>query len=505
VTVTADELAGLLHDALAAGFPGPAGPPDPAAGTPLPGGGPAGSIELHFAAVGRPVDTAHLRPPDGTTPTGARLWVEQAVSGIVDPVPGPGGSYLQGSRHLSREYDALVRAASTRRDGDPAAVAVVEARIARARKLLDDAAVVPISGPSVPYLPTVASPTDWYDPAGPHWVRLELSERTPAPPEPPAVVPPRVRPRWDWLVAVQATSTWLDLRPVAVDQPGPVVATPPTGPDPIDLGQVRTGNRHRVDRAATRRFEPADGSDRAGPGRFTALLAERVTDSVTPETAGPAAAATPEVATVRAIQGFAGVHPATVERSALVREVTTVNRPTRLDRVVRAEQVPLVEVVAPAVGPARSQQLTALIAARPTALLSALVEEAQPAPATGDGFSLELDYCWVGLDRIWLDQVLLGTLGWQVPGTAPGSFSAGDPDRPDQAVPVVPVGFVVVKDVVITANWSSQDGTERSSAAGLGPFLLAGSTFAAGTGELRIPGPQIIAWMCEVPPMLPPP
>lgn len=539
MTVTADQLAGLLHDALTAQFP--------QAGTA--GDGTAGTISMLFATMGRPVDRAGLRPPEGTPPASALAWVQQMVSGLVDPVPGPGESYLQGSRHLSREYDALVRSASPLRDGDPDAVAVVAGRIARAVRLLDVAAVVPIAGPPVPYLPTGASPLDWYDPDGPHWTRLSLSEGDPAPA---GTVPPVVRPHWDWLVAPEAAATWLDLTPTEVtvaeiDPPEltvPVAVDPPDrpGPDPEILDRIRL--RPEVDLARLVTQPAGDES------RFTRLLAqELVADG--PELVAPADAQPDQAAhldhaaqldeaaeVVRADHAVRLGRTAHLDRTALRDQLVRADHAVQLDQAVqldravqleeavrvqdvavrplgfagtssdlleRADRVRVARVPeAVAARPSlRERGITAVIAARP-ALLPVLVQESTPAPATGSGFSLELDYCWVTLDRVWLDQVLLSTPGWQVAGAAPGSYSAGDLDTPGQAVPAVPLGFAVVKDVTITANWSSADATARSAAAGLGPFLLAGSQFAAGSGTLRIPGMQIIAWMCEVPPVLPP-
>ena len=508
MSVTADQLADLLHDALAERFPTSTPTPPPVLdgtgagnGTgPAPDGAgtggvadtAAGGTALLFATVGRPVDRTGLRPPEGTPPASAARWVEQATSEIVDPLPGPGTSFLQGTRRLSREYDAMVRSAGPRRDGPPDVVAMVEARIARARKLLDDASIVPIAGPPVPFLPTTADPVDWFDPAGTHWTHLELSEHTPAPQPPPSQI--KVRPKWKWLVAAEATRTWLDLRPFDVELPAQVEREP-VGPrrprverevdvdDAVRRTQVRDHRtQDRVRDHRTRERMVFDASQVRALRETVALPENRTRFSQLLVDSAAVAAVQP--AEERATFVTADV------AHARLREVAVAD----LHRRPTVESPPIIV----------DRHITDVIASEPTVLLPALVEESQPQPATGDGFSLELDYCWVRLDRVWLDSVLLSTPGWQVPGYAPGAYSAGDLDAPAQAVPGIPIGFVVVKDVVITANWSSADADLRASSAALGPFLLADSEYVTGSATLRIPGMQIIAWMVEVPPVLPP-
>jgi 2-oxoglutarate dehydrogenase E2 component (dihydrolipoamide succinyltransferase) len=76
--------------------------------------------------------------------------------------------------------------------------------------------------------------------------------------------------------------------------------------------------------------------------------------------------------------------------------------------------------------------------------------------------------------------------------------------QPGQIVPAIPTGFIVVKDVLIKANWSDADAAHASSAASFGPFINIESHFDTGSGTYVIKGMQILAWLCEVPPFLPP-
>lgn len=63
--------------------------------------------------------------------------------------------------------------------------------------------------------------------------------------------------------------------------------------------------------------------------------------------------------------------------------------------------------------------------------------------------------------------------------------------------------MLVVKNVNITANWSQEDLARiQGTAAALGPFSLVNYKF--NNGALSAPGMQIIAWVCQVMPALPP-
>jgi hypothetical protein len=137
-------------------------------------------------------------------------------------------------------------------------------------------------------------------------------------------------------------------------------------------------------------------------------------------------------------------------------------------------------------------------------ILETLVQECAPVPTTSTSFALDLDYCLVTLQRHWLRTDWLESDEWYVPGYESGEVSAGDPTVADQQLAAFPVAFVAVKNVVVRANWSATDGSSVSKAAGLGPFVMASAGFTGETGTLTIPGVQVIAWLCQVPPQLPP-
>ncbi len=118
--------------------------------------------------------------------------------------------------------------------------------------------------------------------------------------------------------------------------------------------------------------------------------------------------------------------------------------------------------------------------------------------------SLRCQYCTVSLSWPWLPESFLLTRNWHLPGYQQAAFSNGTGSADPGMMPVIPSAFLVVRDLAITAQWTGSDVANLQSAAGFGPFSLAGSSFDATTGELLCPGLQIVGWFCSALPVLPP-
>ena len=138
-----------------------------------------------------------------------------------------------------------------------------------------------------------------------------------------------------------------------------------------------------------------------------------------------------------------------------------------------------------------------------SSVLTQVIADSTPVAPTSSSFTIELSCAVVSLTRDWLDTAWWSNPWWEVPGEQSGSWSAGDVSAAGQLIAAVPVAMVVVKDVNITATWSEQDSAQLATMPpALGPFALHSATFASGV--LSIPGVQVVAWMCKVPPVLPP-
>jgi hypothetical protein len=149
-----------------------------------------------------------------------------------------------------------------------------------------------------------------------------------------------------------------------------------------------------------------------------------------------------------------------------------------------------------------------------------------PQPALQPDFTMSFDYCVVQLTRPWLSGDFLATPGWYVPGMTEGSYSSGpEPvvsalagSTPAQAgtsspatqqqpatygpLTFIPTAFVAIKNLVMNASAIDAGATSTGPVSAFGPFSLVNATGAA--NALTAPGIQVIGWICEAQPQLPP-
>jgi hypothetical protein len=142
-----------------------------------------------------------------------------------------------------------------------------------------------------------------------------------------------------------------------------------------------------------------------------------------------------------------------------------------------------------------------LIAAQAAANIRATAAAQPVAAAT---VNLSFDHCIVTLQYPWFPQVFLMDRGWYVPGYVKGSFSNGTGNGDTGYLPVLAGGFVVIRNLKISGQWTNQDLAAVQGSAAFGPFSLIGRSYDAHTGTLSCPGMQIIGWFCEALPVLPP-
>jgi len=145
--------------------------------------------------------------------------------------------------------------------------------------------------------------------------------------------------------------------------------------------------------------------------------------------------------------------------------------------------------------------LRPLISAQASASIRAAATAQPVAAAT---VNLSFDHCIVTLQYPWFPQVFLMDRGWYVPGYIKGSFANGTGNGDTGYLPVLAGGFVVIRNLKISGQWTDQDLAAVQGSAAFGPFSLIGRSYDAHTGTLSCPGMQIIGWFCEALPVLPP-
>lgn len=114
-----------------------------------------------------------------------------------------------------------------------------------------------------------------------------------------------------------------------------------------------------------------------------------------------------------------------------------------------------------------------------------------------DSVAISFDFCVVNLTRSWLSSSFLANQSWQVPGEKRGSMSSND----GSGLPALPVGFVAIKRLRITAPWTSADITNLESSVQFGPFAFDSTVVDGAIGH---DGIQVIGWLLQNLSSLPP-
>ena len=300
------------------------------------------------------------------------------------------------------------------------------------------------SGLMLQYKPSLATPETWYDSTETDiWTTQSFTIKDEAPPEAPA--PPdrlwRLRP--DDAVILEAIQV-AEITPPPPDTPAVVG---------VDRGVeiMRTDRlqmlRQRVSRL-NREFAPAErvapalaAAVRLAPrARLASLTAANV--AVIPEPA-----VTPEPAMLHA--DFARQFRRLDVRDRLaVNEIVAVTAPTE---------------------PVRSNEIT-----------------------------VAFDYCLVDIRRPWYIDAFINQSSWYVPSTAKGGLTTTGPPG---NLPLLPIGFVAIRNLTIESNWAVEDLTNAESATDFGPFKV--STGIANNKLVHV-GLQIVGWILQRMPALPP-
>jgi hypothetical protein len=131
-------------------------------------------------------------------------------------------------------------------------------------------------------------------------------------------------------------------------------------------------------------------------------------------------------------------------------------------------------------------------------LVNAVADHIPTQPATTQKIVIAFDYCLVDISRPWMLDVFLNSGNWYVPGVEQGALN-----RPDAAggMALLPIGMVVIRNLVITASWDADDIANSAAAIAFGPFKTDGGIV---DGSLKHQSIQTIGWMLQQLPPLPP-
>lgn len=115
---------------------------------------------------------------------------------------------------------------------------------------------------------------------------------------------------------------------------------------------------------------------------------------------------------------------------------------------------------------------------------------------TTSSVTVTFDYCFVRISRPWWSDSFISNAFWFLPG-----IEKGEQNKNPGSLQALPIGFLIIKNLFIEANWSQLDLEASKMATDFGPFEV---SFEKTTNRLEHAGIQVIGWVLQALPPLPP-
>ncbi|MEH2419990.1 MAG: hypothetical protein V7K48_03295 [Nostoc sp.] len=429
-------------------------------------GTPTGDSILAFQPIGTHITPNMFKLNPTATTFSANLAVEQ-FSSLTNVVPAISADTFQRTfKTVEQSYDFLLEGSFPSPSGDNEDLTVFSNFKAQAKKSFDEMKTGSILEPLTQFHPAYATPTDWYDiSSDANWTTYNTESSTS---ESQTHV---FQADWRWQVLPADLAPILLHREVIdristvnVADLKDVVVNPDTSQ--IDMSKVilkpelerRLGDVLKVDLSS-------------GIGQV--LKAELPLSRLS---IAPMAEAT-------SLMGNVGQR---IDISSRIPIVIRVDDPIKWRP--KLDQVELVPISSPIIQAARLQEL---------------LKQSTQQTVSSTNLKMSFKYCLVQIDRPWISQAYLQTKHWYLPSHQSGAFSTGTFSNTGVVFPVIPIALILIKDLQIT-DWeeSETDVVERS--AGFGPFSFIGRTVDQNTKILTSEGAQVIGWVSQVMPLLPP-
>lgn len=145
-----------------------------------------------------------------------------------------------------------------------------------------------------------------------------------------------------------------------------------------------------------------------------------------------------------------------------------------------------------------SQRFAALNVTNRLALVRAIGERAPTRAVETKHCSISFEYCLVKVRRPWYLSAFVDSDSWSVPAVKKGDLSlSGAAD----GLSLLPIAVLVVRNLVIEADWAAEDIASASRATHFGPFAVATEVV---NNKLSRPGLQVVGWVLQKMQPLPP-
>lgn len=452
---------------------------------------------LSFDAAGPNITPNMFKLHISDTDYSAALAVEQ-FSDLTNVIPEiDADNFRHTSKHIDEFYDVLLEG-SFPASQDSNEITLFSTFKSQARKKFDDLKIGScIPGKILQFHPAYATPNDWYDTSTQaNWTSYSasMSDQQQSGETPPIIsLPLELKQRWQWQVLPES------LTPVLQDS--------------AVLERISTLHMADLDQDVVRpHVSPALSkavlSEAARPeleNRLSDVLKVNMTTVVGQRLVAQNLSPTMQKS-IQAMAMSSSVLNQAMELG-LLEEAAIASNPA----VPVTETRPLDQIMkntdAIAVGLEPSSTSVEALSIRSPVVqavrLQELLKETTEYSVVSSSLSLSFNYCMVMIDRPWLSQAYLATQGWYVPGYSSGSFSTGAVNDNFGIFPALPITFILAKDLQIS-GWSDEESETVERSAGFGPFSLIDRTVNRQSKTLTKSGMQIIGWICQTMPLLPP-
>lgn len=436
-------------------------------------GDPPEDIFLAFEPIGRAVDLDSYKLDPSDTDFFAAKALEE-VSELTDDIPAISADIFRATdKSVQGFYSDFIVHGSTAGTDDQGEVGLFNRLKANAAQKLEDTQIGKYGRQGDIYSPTYADPEDWYNPTQTdNWKAYTYQmdqESSSSTGKPPKIKPNPSQRRWQWQVLPK------EFTPVL------------TNPQIINRVSIKPMLQHQAVRAELDKKAPQLSTFRGLKGLKVQASSANL-KMAQPLMAQPLMA---KPAVSEKLVSKMVLSDVAVSQLRLTSQQPSIKQaisPIVLDDIRR-------QIKQPQVG---GKQIAN--SAERAAATAVLLDNTYSRSVESSQLKISFQYCIVHLDRPWFSHSLLQTKGWYIPGFEAGEFSDGTPDSKG-LFSALPISFLVVKDLEIS-GWQQSEYEYVSNAIALGPFSLMNRTI--NQAKLTCEGLQVIGWISQVMPFMPP-
>jgi hypothetical protein len=170
---------------------------------------------------------------------------------------------------------------------------------------------------------------------------------------------------------------------------------------------------------------------------------------------------------------------------------------TRTTRLLRTDLLPDRRVTSIGIHNDLTSEIAFLPFRQRLEIQSVLAANASTQPVVTSDVTISFDYRVVEITRPWFHNAFINNTFWRIPGQVKGQLSTNG----GHGMPALPVSFVAIKALSIQASWTPEDISNLQQSDQFGPFNFDSKVV---NGAIGHEGIQIIGWMLQTMPDLPP-